>query len=247
VLVTWEQNIFRLQQKTHSFFMRWNFGHVLVRFKIIQGDQKVCVTDYSTKNMQKYFKQFQSLTVIWRWPSQNTFGMWTVLYWKRSSGTQFSVSINVWRLVGDTLNITRNFLYSNHQVHRDFLITLYKSNHQFSTLHAVGLYWVPGHTGVRGNEISNGLARGGSGLRFVGPEPTLGVSRQDIRRKIWHRLVNQHWAWWWGLGNTQRQASELISGPCLCAKARFCPLTGHNPGLLLAFLLGIIPWEDMFT
>jgi hypothetical protein len=60
-----------------------------------------------------------------RWPSQNTFGIWTVLYCTRSSRTQFGVSINVWRLVGDTLNITCNFLYFNHQVHRDFLIILY--------------------------------------------------------------------------------------------------------------------------
>jgi hypothetical protein len=35
------------------------------------------------------------------------------------------VSINVWRLAGDTLNITCNFLYCSHRVHRDFLITLY--------------------------------------------------------------------------------------------------------------------------
>jgi hypothetical protein len=55
--------------------------------------------------------------MIWRWPSQNTFRMWTVLYWTRSSRTQFGVSINVWRLVGDTLNITCNFLYCKHQVH----------------------------------------------------------------------------------------------------------------------------------
>jgi hypothetical protein len=53
-----------------------------------------------------------------------TFGMWTVLYWTRSSRTQFSVSINVWKLAGDTLNITCNFLYCNHQAQRDFLITL---------------------------------------------------------------------------------------------------------------------------
>jgi hypothetical protein len=33
--------------------------------------------------------------------------------------------MNVWRLAGDTLNITCNFLYCNHQVHRDVLITLY--------------------------------------------------------------------------------------------------------------------------
>jgi hypothetical protein len=61
----------------------------------------------------------------WRWPSQNTFGMRTVLFWTRSSRTQFGVSINVWRLAGDTLNITCNFLFCNHEVHRDYLITLY--------------------------------------------------------------------------------------------------------------------------
>jgi hypothetical protein len=60
-----------------------------------------------------------------RWPSQNTFGMCTLLHWTQSLRTQFSMSINVWRLVGDTLNITCNFLYCNHQVHKNFLITLY--------------------------------------------------------------------------------------------------------------------------
>ena len=63
--------------------------------------------------------------MIWRWPSQNTVGMWTVPHWTRSSRTQFGLSINVWRPAGDTLNINCNFLHCNHQVHRDFLITLY--------------------------------------------------------------------------------------------------------------------------
>jgi len=76
--------------------------------------------------------------------------------------------------------------------------------------------------------------------KFVGPEPALGVSRLDIRRRIRRWLVNQHWVWWRDLGYTQRQARELISGPCLRAKARFLScnrtqsravtglLTGHN-------------------
>jgi len=81
-----------------------------------------------------------------------------------------------------------------------------------SAWHAVGLYWVPGHAGVHGKKIADELARDGSALKFVGPEPALGVSRQDIRR-IRHWLVNHHWIWWRGLGNTQRQAQELISGP----------------------------------
>jgi len=70
----------------------------------------------------------------WRWLSQKTFRMWTVLYWTRSSRTHFCVSINVWRLSGDTLNITCNFLYCNHQVQRDFLITLYISSRRLEIL-----------------------------------------------------------------------------------------------------------------
>jgi hypothetical protein len=65
--------------------------------------------------------------IIRIWPSQNIFGMWTVLYWTQSSRTQFDVSINVWRLAGDTLNITCNFLYCNHQVHSDVLIAVYRT------------------------------------------------------------------------------------------------------------------------
>ena len=65
------------------------------------------------------------------------------------------------------------------------------------------------------------IARDDSILNFVGPEPALGDSRQDIQRRIRRWLVNQCWVCWWGLGDTQRQAQDLISGPCLGAKARF--------------------------
>jgi hypothetical protein len=94
---------------------------------------------------------------------------------------------------------------------------------------------------VRGNEITHELARYGSVLKFDRPEAALGVSsRQDIQRRIKRWLVNQHWIWWWGLGDTQIQARELISGTYLGAKVRFLSfnrtqsravtglLTGHN-------------------
>jgi len=62
---------------------------------------------------------------------------------------------------------------------------------------------------------------------------------QDIRR-IRHWLVIHRWIWQQGLGDNQRQARALISGPCLGAIARFLSfnntqsravtglLTGHN-------------------
>ena len=53
-----------------------------------------------------------------------------------------------------------------------------------STYHSVGLFWVPGHSGIRGNEIADELAREGSVHHFVGPQPALGVSRQNIKKKI---------------------------------------------------------------
>jgi len=108
-----------------------------------------------------------------------------------------------------------------------------------SARHVVGLFWFAGHAGVRGNEITDELARDGSVLMFVGPKPALGVSRQDTRIiRCW--LDNQPWAYWRGFGGTQREASELISGPCLGVQARLLSfnriqsrivtglLTGHN-------------------
>jgi hypothetical protein len=113
----------------------WSYIYIYI---YILGDQKVSVHMMIT--VQKHattqcIRKIPTQLMIWRWPSQNTFEMWTVLYWTRSSRTQFGVPINVWRLAGDTLNITCNFLYCNHQVHRDFLITLLnglqlKSKHQ---------------------------------------------------------------------------------------------------------------------
>jgi len=98
---------------------KWTLNKVKHRLRYrhnIQTDQKVSVHLTITIPTQ---------LMIWIWPSQSTFGMWTVLYWTRSSRTQFGVSVNVWRLAGGTLNISCNFLYCNHQEHREFLITLY--------------------------------------------------------------------------------------------------------------------------
>jgi len=39
----------------------------------------------------------------------------------------------------------------------------------------------PGHAWVQGNEITDKLTRDGSVLKFVGPQSSLGVSRQNIR------------------------------------------------------------------
>jgi hypothetical protein len=76
----------------------------------------------------------------------------------------------------------------------------------------VGLYWIPGHAGVRGNEMADKLAREGSVQRFVGSEPFLGISRQNIRGKMKCWMEKQHLVLWRGPCSTQRQERELICG-----------------------------------
>ena len=58
----------------------------------------------------------------------------------------------------------------------------------------MGLFWVPGHAGIRGNEIADGLARGGTALRFLGTEPALWVYRRDLQKRLGRWLANQHGA-----------------------------------------------------
>jgi hypothetical protein len=76
------------------------------------------------------------------------------------------------------------------------------------------------YIGSLGNKTADGLTRNASASGYVGPEPALGVSRQDLRNKISCWLGNQHRRHWQNLGNTQRQARELTLEPCRGTKVR---------------------------
>jgi ribonuclease HI len=58
--------------------------------------------------------------------------------------------------------------------------------------HVVCLFWIPGHAGIRGNDIADEFAREGSVYQFVEPQPALRTSRQNVNEKIKCWLDNQH-------------------------------------------------------
>jgi len=107
-----------------------------------------------------------------------------------------------------------------------------------STQYAVGLFWVPGHSGVRGNETADKLARDRTGHHFVGQEPALAVSRQNIRKKIKCWIDNQHMVMWRRLISTHRQAQKMILGPSPAVKTRFLSFTRTQSRVVTGLLTG---------
>lgn len=49
--------------------------------------------------------------------------------------------------------------------------------------HCLGIFWVLGHSEIRGNEIAIELTKEGSIHQLVGPMLALGILRQNIMKK----------------------------------------------------------------
>ncbi|XP_018374158.1 PREDICTED: uncharacterized protein LOC108768275 [Trachymyrmex cornetzi] len=89
----------------------------------------------------------------------------------------------------------------------------------------VALVWVPGHAGIKGNEVADELARNGSSARLVGPEPALGLPGCSGKTKIRDWLRDRHMSYW----------KEETRTKCRQARA----LLGEVPRFTLGFALNV--------
>ena len=75
----------------------------------------------------------------------------------------------------------------------------------------VRLIWVPGHTGVSGNESADSLAKAAAQMEWLGPEPAVGLSNRTFKTGVHAWLYSVHQKYWDGL-DACRQAKVLLGG-----------------------------------
>lgn len=112
------------------------------------------------------------------------------------------------------------------------------------------LQWIKGHSGSRGNDAADELARRGSDMTAIGPEPIIPTPFSKIRSLILNRTKRLHIEHWVSHDKC-RQAREalptidsrLSKALLRLSKSRLrmvtCVLTGHGPFNKHLFNLGV--------
>jgi len=82
---------------------------------------------------------------------------------------------------------------------------------QLSSHNDVRLFWVPGHSGIYGNEQADQLAKAASFKSYVGPEPALPVPTSVVQSQLQAWTLRETQIRWQNLKSC-RQEKETING-----------------------------------
>src|SRR5262249_4360930 len=71
------------------------------------------------------------------------------------------------------------------------------------------LGWIPGHSGIKGNELADGLAKRGANESLTGPEPAMGISKTTVDGWLREWTKAQH-AGHWSAVQGQRHSKRML-------------------------------------
>ena len=97
------------------------------------------------------------------------------------------------------------------------------------------LAWVPGHSGIMGNEKADELARKGSSADFIGAEPAVARHASLMRTLVISETGKKHQERWEALTNC-RQSKEFLQG-CNSKNTKFLLSLGRTQ---LRKLIGVL-------
>jgi ribonuclease HI len=99
------------------------------------------------------------------------------------------------------------------------VLECYSALNVLGTDNQITLFWIPGHSGLEGNEVADELARNGSAKNFVGPEPCLPLP------KSWSKMTINKWMHFahcksWQKVKTCRQSKVFLKKPLETPEAK---------------------------
>ena len=107
---------------------------------------------------------------------------------------------------------------------------------QLACDNTVHLVWVPGHSNICGNEKADELARIGSDMNFIGPEPFCGFSISEV--KIGKSWLDEQLEDYWTHVPKLRQSKLFIKGFDKIRSRHFLTLTRKQIRILTMFFTG---------
>jgi ribonuclease HI len=100
---------------------------------------------------------------------------------------------------------------SSFKISSGVVLQCYRALETLSRNNNVTLTWVPGHSGILGNEKADKLARKGSSSKFVGPEPAVGKYAGLVKYLVKSEAEKAHQRRWETI-TTCRQSKEFLVG-----------------------------------
>lgn len=111
------------------------------------------------------------------------------------------------RILSDSMAVL--LALNNHTVNSGLIYECHQRLNQVGNLNNITIQWIKGHSDSRGNDAADELARRGSSMAVVGPEPIVPLPFRYLRTLVRQRTSEQHHKLW--LDHSEcRQAKEAL-------------------------------------